>query len=188
MTNNRFVAKVEALKGQFVYAASERSHKYAGLLRLHTTAEEVAVFERTIGHSLPEDYRNFLCHFGGFAFFHGARFLLKQSRGEATIEIFFGLMPGDPNDILRNWHMSHFGSDGHGNHFVPHDFIPSEFLPVGQDAGSNPICLSIAGTNKGAIYLWVSQEAHDPPTYTSAYLVADSFTEFFMSLKRDDES
>jgi hypothetical protein len=111
-----------------------------------TSAEGVALIERTIGAELPRAYRDFVVEFGG-------RFLGTDDFGvevpiaepcpegpTATITSFYDLSDG-PRGMLDHWQ----GSRGN---------MPPNFLPIAHDLGANAFCLSLGGSDRGAVYFW----------------------------------
>ena len=48
------------------------------------------------------------------------------------------------------------------------------------------ICLSLVGSDKGAVYYWDYYGEHKPPSYDNVYLIAGSFEGFLDSLHSYD--
>ncbi|MHC4404884.1 MAG: SMI1/KNR4 family protein [Planctomycetota bacterium] len=64
-----------------------------------------------------------------------------------------------------------------------HDWLPKSLMPIAKDPGGNLICLSVSGTDKGAVYFWDHEQAgerelDDPSDYADVTLIAASFEEF----------
>ena len=96
------------------------------------------------------------------------------------IEQLYGVVPGSTLDDL-----SILYSDYRGR-------IHSDLLPIGEDPGGNIICLGLKSKRRGKVYFWDHEREEMPPDdappdwepgYSNVSFVANSFDEFFFSLK-----
>ncbi len=126
-------------------------------------------FERELGHPLPTGYRNFLQKFG-FAVGDGdVRFTASGSPDEVetSVDVFYGLQPGDTYDIRRR--RSAFA-----------DRLPDHLLPFTSGSGGE-FCLCLTGVNAGKVYWWF-QEQGEVDSEDDMEPIADNFEEFINSL------
>src|SRR5262249_20601995 len=88
------------------------------------SASDVNLFEADIGYPLPGDYKEFLLNYGLTAGRGITRFsnLDDPNQEETSVEVFYGLRPGDSRD-LRNIR------DGFG------DDLPAHLLPIASSPG-----------------------------------------------------
>lgn len=131
-----------------------------------------------VGHPLPDQYERFFRSYGGqapdgYVYFGFSTSHLVKKKG--VVDIFFGMIPGDPYDILWNFR-TYRGR------------IPYEFLPIASDPGGNLICISLQGEYVGSIYFWDHNHeenvvGNEEPSYSNIYLIASSFEEFVGSLE-----
>ena len=148
-----------------------------GQLRRLTQAD-IQPVEQQLACDLPDDYAEFLADYGCHAFDRYVEFPLKEEYPEGdrgTMNVFFGVMPGSTYDLFYN-RRTYKGR------------IPDILLPIANDIATNIICLSVAGEEKGAVYLWDREEEEDvgegaEPGFSNVYLIAESFDEFINSLK-----
>lgn len=145
--------------------------------------EELADYERAIGHRLPDDYRRFLvdCN-GGFI---GGRYWF-QGKGpdgrdvEAGVHHIGGFR--DESYFSLTWHRG--CSEGR---------IPSALVWIHDDPFGNAICLGVAGEHRGRVYFWDHENEPDEDWDGSVEaagnltLLADSFTEYVAGLRRLEE-
>jgi SMI1-KNR4 cell-wall len=139
------------------------------------TEDMITQFEIQIETAFQSNYRDFLQHYGGYAFdrlvcypylepFYGGK--------EGSLDLFFGLIDDENYGLLNNWN-------------IYKGRMPSNLLPIATDPGGNIICLSLDKETQEAIYFWDhSEEGIDnkSPRYSNIYLVANSFDEFMNSL------
>jgi hypothetical protein len=130
--------------------------------------DDLRELESVIGR-LPEDYRQWMLEFNG---------------GEPAIE---------DESFWRHWSVSEFYGI---NPEVPEmdiagvleDFkgrMPAHFLPIGEDAGGNQVCISTAKQDFGCVYLWDHENERGPedqPYYKNCRLLAKSFEEYVQPL------
>ena len=67
--------------------------------------------------------------------------------------------------------------------------MPDKFIPFGESARENILCISVSKDDFGSVYFW-DREAElidGVPQAECYYLVADSFTEFLNGLREKDE-
>ncbi|RZK10711.1 MAG: SMI1/KNR4 family protein [Flavobacterium sp.] len=149
---------------------------------------EIRRFEKHIGYSLPDDYKNFLKHWRGGYLDDSVIFKLNYDptnqeqfyRGEsAGIEAIFGL--NSDSDYSLYEYFKRYCLDQ--NRMMP------GMIPIGNDAGSNNTCILLTKEKFGQIFFWDHnweidfddpEEAHE--AFRNCYWIADSFSEFANSL------
>lgn len=144
-----------------------------------TSEAEIATFEATIGHSLPEDYRRFLLkHNGGSPRPDAFTFNLFGRDEEDIVMCFFPMRDMSLGEVeveelepLRTWPLHCAWND------LQHDLVhlyqrelEDPLLPIGTDGSCNYFCLVLTGDQQGAV-LFVENENLE--TYT----LANSFNE-----------
>lgn len=145
------------------------------------TREDITAFEKKWNISLPEDYAAFLLeHNGGtpeedwlFDFFDE----VTERENGSIIRDFFKIYPRgehayDSLDIVCGnvWEDESIGRD---------------FLPIADDPGGNPICLGIAGENRGKV-CFCNADYEDLDTgYLVMSPIASSFSAFLAMLYLD---
>ena len=149
------------------------------LPRLHdhraATAERLDTLERSLGATLPPDYRVFLRHLGGAVPSAGTLVGpiddLAWKAGPVAVGEFLG-----------------FRIDG-GPALDPFGRIPVDLLPIARTEGDDRFCLGIGGSYRDEVWLW----AHDTPRAAAAssegpwheclYRVAATFAAFLERLE-----
>lgn len=102
----------------------------------------LVAFEETLGASLPEPYRaHMLDHNGGYV--RGARQL-------NIMHHVFGIHNGP------DW--ARFPDRAR----IYDGLVPQRLLPIADDPGGNLICISLSGSDRGAICFWDHERASDP--------------------------
>jgi hypothetical protein len=148
------------------------------------TLKDIEQIEREIGYFLPNDYVDFLVHYGGFATSLYVSFAFHRPDAEldeAFAEIFYGFLLGDTHDLIEN-------------HHIYKERMPSNLTPIARDSGGGEICLSVNGDDKGAVYYWDRYLEEDPEDgeeigYSNLFLIARTFDDFINSLEiYDDEA
>ena len=141
------------------------------------TDARIATLERKLAVVLPADYRMFLKQYNGgrpdprYFPIHG---LDNNSFG--GIQIFFELDCKIQSANI-DW-----------NYLTYMRRIPGNLFPIACDDGGNLICLSVGGSDKGAVYYWDHDNEHSPPSYDNVYLIAETFGEFLDSIHFEDLS
>jgi SMI1-KNR4 cell-wall len=144
---------------------------------LRPNADDIERIEALINSKLPEDYLDFLVHYGGFGLRYDAFFpfqTVTAVEDTSGVEVFYGVMPGDAYD-LESYYKTFEGR------------IPRNLMPIAGDQMGGQICLSISGEDKGSVYFWDNQfeknvEEGKEPGYSNVYLLAESFDGFINSL------
>jgi hypothetical protein len=150
--------------------------------------EDLAAFEREIGHALPEDYRAFLetCN-GGYA---GGRFWFRgptpeDESADAGVNDFGGLRDDHGYLSLREARETYQGEE---------DRIPRSLIWIADDPFGNAICLGLDGLERGRIYFWDHENEPDPDewdgevdTAGNLQLLAESFSEFVAGLREPED-
>lgn len=60
--------------------------------------------------------------------------------------------------------------------------IPAFFLPIGDDSGGNPICMSLLGDEYGAVFFCDHELENKETGFLATSKIADSFTDFINEL------
>ncbi|MEN9261835.1 MAG: SMI1/KNR4 family protein [Thermostichus sp. HHBFW_bins_43] len=181
---SRYDKKMRELHAEWVYEGGAKfTDRYLPPRRIEVTEDDIKKIEAEIGHPLPENYVDFLIHYGGSAIRDGNAIIqtLEPEKGlsEVASEIFFGYMPGYGYDLLEDgWRVYKDEEQLR---------MPRSFLPIATDYGGNMFCLSLFGENEGKVYFWECQLEEMPkpgeePGYSNVTLLAHSFDEFIESL------
>jgi hypothetical protein len=132
---------------------------------------EIDGFEKRVKKTLPEDYRTFLSRFnGGRPSEHTVR---SDVPGGVHIQLFYGLRSEDyfNLDYTREMMTSRW---------------PERFLSIGCDSFGNEILLSLSPPDRGSVYFWNHEEEAEEgeePYEDNLYLIADSFTRFWLCIE-----
>jgi len=132
---------------------------------------DIQTLEKRLGVSLPEDYKAFL----------------KKNNGGRPIPKFFPILGFQNNPVGQV--QDFFGIDDpvkscnlDWNYDVMRGRMLGNLFPIACEDGGSLICLSLFGSDKGAVYYWnYYGEAH-PPTYDNVYQIAGTFQGFLDSL------
>lgn len=140
------------------------------------------LFEKKIGHRLPEDYR---------------QFLKSSNGGILSDELAFNFTEdGKPSDtVLSEFYTladdAEFGTLNDAIEvFVHENRMPSWFLPIADDVFGNQICISLANDDIGCIYFWNHEdeaESSDNSKFKNISRISTSFSEFVGILAISDE-
>jgi len=133
------------------------------------TEDALREFEARIGYTLPADYRTFLLKYGMCAAAGGTRFRNTDDpeQIESSVNVFYGLKPGDTYDLFENRR-------------ILGDRLPAHLLPFASGSGGD-FCVSLQGEDAGRIYWWYPHGGTDDP-YEDLELVAHDFDGFIESL------
>lgn len=145
-----------------------------------TSPDPIAQFEAQRGVLLPAEYK---------------AFLLESNGGSPIPNVFE--VPG--------WHGKGSGLNYvYGIHYgekvvrldlacdTYDDRVPSDLIPIADDAFGNNICMGWKGQRAGKIYFWDHEDELDEngdfvTDYRNVFLVADSLQEFLDGLMTDEE-
>ncbi|MDQ3234081.1 MAG: SMI1/KNR4 family protein [Pseudobdellovibrionaceae bacterium] len=149
---------------------------------------DIKNLENLIGFRLPEDYKNFLLELNGGFSENMLLFPLVNKKGKpirGSIEMFYGI--DDESDVGLKYQFDLYHRQ--------QKRMPTGLIPIGQDAGSNKICLLLSDIGYGKVFFWDhndevdfdedEDEAFEPMRNTM--LAAESFTEFLSKLTEDTE-
>ena len=144
---------------------------FTGGFRLPSVAE-IEAAERSLGVTLPDDYKQFLLAYNGGR--PEPNCFSVKDRGDALVNMLFGVRDSQTRfDLARELELA-----------TELDPLPDGFIAVGNDPGGNSLLLSTAGSDRGEVYfwdrsgLWVREDGHN------TFPVANSFTAFLESLRR----
>lgn len=119
------------------------------------TKDDLAELERTLGASLPNQYRAFLFgNNGGVPCPDGVD--VEGAPGSPTdVQVFFGIgRPVESSDL--RWNRQMFA-----------DRLPERMLPIACDSGGNLFCLSLSGEDVGSVS-YVDLDEPQPAYYRAA--------------------
>ena len=137
--------------------------------------EDIRALEKTLAVNLPEDYKVFLKKNNGGCpdpqFFPIEGF---ENNPLGQVQVFFRI-DGPIKSSRLDWNYQTFVGR-----------IPDNLFPIACEDGGSLICLSLAGSDKGAVYYWDYYGEHKPPSYDNVYLIAGSFEGFLDSLHSYD--
>jgi hypothetical protein len=146
-------------------------------IRKNFSAQNIREIEEHIGHPLPDDYADFLIHYGGSWFYSTYYpFPVPYLNGEqGSLETVFGIrVPGRESDELL-YELNNRG-----------ELMPSNLLPISDGLGCNLICISLYGVDQGHVYFWFGEDGEmadegEEPGYSNLAFIASSFDEFVNS-------
>ena len=127
------------------------------------SASDLQAFEKKLGVSLPQQYRDFLLEQNGGRPDLGD--FTVPNWGESLVNFFYGAGIGGNYDLEVALHSL--------DDVMPVDRV----IPIGDDPGGNQICLGIRGEYLGKIYFWVHDEM-DEDEVRPLIEVAPSFDAF----------
>jgi hypothetical protein len=142
---------------------------------------EVNLIEKTLGLSLPSDYREFLLSYGSSSFGNLVEF--QTEAGKIPFSHFYGSKDGKQD--LGKRIKTYQGR------------MPETLIPIADDGGGNQICIGMNGNEKGKIYYWDHDNEWDSEDYYEKHgiqmpselkfqnviLVANSFENFLLMLE-----
>ena len=112
--------------------------------RIIPTEEDIERLEKRIKATLPQEYKEFLIHYGRIAFNASVIFPIEsclwQDNGE--LKVFFGFSSDGEIYDIRNAFDMYEGR------------MPVGFLPIAEDYFGNIVCLSCIGEDRGKVYFW----------------------------------
>ena len=137
----------------------------------------LAKLSEIIGHQVPEDYLQFLAEFPNTGVIStdivcsGIASSPWAPSGSYAISILYASCSNTSYDLINR----------RRNPYDAWDF-GEEFLVIGDDVGGNLFCLDLKKESFGKIYFWDHEHME---TETGFYLVANDFTSFISSLRRE---
>lgn len=133
------------------------------------TKKSILAFEKSLGVTLPEEYKNFLSTTnGGYLSDWYVKTPGIRSIDNVDVSIFYGLLPEKNRLSLQK------GIQKHG------PILPKGHLPIA--CGSDVFTLSLSGKNPGCVFFWDHETNtsmnDDKFVESNGYLLAGSFDEF----------
>ncbi len=132
--------------------------------------------EQELGVRLPEDYRKFMLEFNGGRPVPEDSFDVQQCDQLSGVERFSPIDESDANGVLATRKIM----DGR---------LPPDTLAIADAPCGDLILLTINGHDVGSVFFWDHEDeliSGGPPLYANAHRIADSFSEFFRSLRAVD--
>lgn len=126
--------------------------------------EDVQALEYKYEIELPEDYKHFLLNNNG-----GIPDRVYYIENDADLVVNFFLSLGSEKYSLEEY-IEAWREEG----------LSGEFVPIGEDAFGNLICIACKGNKKGQLYFW----NHEFPEIR---LIAPSFNHLLLNLKSELE-
>lgn len=165
---NRYDLYVKDLRGKLV-------GDIYGKQPIHVTETEMQQVEQELGASLPGDYREFISDYGHYAFYQVVRFPVEPNSAginHGILQEIYGAVPSWQNDGYGLVAIYRSSFD------IP--VWQSNWLPIAEAGRDDRLVLSIAGEDKGAVYLFVDHLWDSGEQFL--FHVADSFDEFMQLL------
>lgn len=137
-------------------------------------AEDLELFEKKQGITLPASYKAFLLATNGGRPERDL-FAIRGLKGnpQGRIHVFFGL--NDPVQSCNlDWNLDVF-----------RERLPAGLLPIATTEGADKICLVVTGKPLGQVVYW---DGHARADERSLYFLADDFASFGSSLHADELS
>jgi len=149
------------------------------------TSERIKKFEKMIGVSLPERYREYL--------------LIGEIGGKPEENLCYKVGKPGKLDHMEEWEnvgvdifCSVYEMEQNYRDFNADDrdraWLPDEMIAIGDGPGGNHLLLCIEGEHKGKVYFWANdlfttEDVNDEmvPTYKNICFVANDFDEFLDS-------
>lgn len=141
------------------------------------SATYVNLLEKLKELKAPKDYYEFIKKYPVTSIFDkevkfsGIERSPASESGKELLEVLFAISD-DPNNDLLLINEMYFGQ------------LPPKMLIIGEITGNNFLCLSLSPESYGKIYIWDRESLTKDK---SCHLVANSFLEFVISLKEDEE-
>lgn len=134
--------------------------------------DQLVAVEREFGHSLPDDYREFLSSYGGFAVLKYFRIPEPKRPNVCTGEIdtFCGVIPPHSYDLLQLNRRKRLN-------------LLADFIIIGL-AESSFTLMKIVGERRGAIYFYDRSQTSLQDESENIHFVANSFDEFMQLLNQ----
>ena len=141
-----------------------------------TNLEEIEEFEKLIGATLPDDYKQFLLkHNGGHPVVESFDLIEPINEFNPIIGVswFYALYEGDVSNISREFKLSR-------------DRLTDEYIPIAYNSGGE-ICIVVRGDKYGRVYYLTTNWSYwKEEELNYLHLVSNSFTEFINGLYHAD--
>ena len=143
--------------------------------------DQLRQLEDALEADFPDDYRDFLLHFNAGEWSHAIKARVLEPNpfvDDVAIPSTYGIISDDRfmGDDILNTILNTVEAYS--------DEIPNTFVPI-MDAMGAPVCMDLSEEDYGKIYYW--GRSHEGTDRKRAYLIADSFTEFLLSLRPDTD-
>jgi hypothetical protein len=155
---------------------------YVGDERQNFSGQDIQEIEKEIGCKLPDDYADFLIHYGG-SFIYSAMYPFPSpffNGVQGGVERFYSIpMVGREFRVSSGLHALMLSDR-------EEELVPANLLPISDGLGQNQICISLYGADQGHVYWLFGEEGEmiedgEERGYSNLYFIANSFDEFINS-------
>ena len=141
------------------------------------TEEDIQRLESDLGVTLPASYKAFLLRFnGGLPAPDTFPIEGMPKNPSGIVQEFFGVDCPIESSNLK-WFYGVFKTDS-----------PANLFPIACTPSGDVICVSLWGSDAGAVVLWDYYATPSPTSYANVYRVARTFDEFINGLFRSPQS
>ncbi len=141
----------------------------------------IAAAEAKLGHSLPEDFCQFLLEWNGGIFPQAATYFVADEDDVRAnhLSVMFGLFDESDIEDIRASRKA-YGFDV---------AVPQGIIPIGSNNHWDLVCISLNAAEYGIIYAWIPGEPWVDQSPTREYLnfVSPNFRSFWDSLVATEE-
>lgn len=130
-------------------------------------------FEMKLKSKLPDDYRSFLLEYNGGKPEENM-FAIPKAKKQCGVTCFFGIYNSKKaTDLVTE--RARFS-----------DRLPVHILPIAGAKDGNLVCLSVASSDFGSVYLWNHELETESSSGESFLKIVPSFSEFMAALQKYD--
>jgi hypothetical protein len=153
---------------------------------------EIAVFEKKIGESLPDDFREYMLKYnGGGLLLDGKNIIVKidwqgkdpQEGGSGAFVEYFHEFSDDTSS----------GLEMNDCYQTFKDRIPDDTISIAHDPGGSLFLIGVKGKNRGKVFFWsrdyedINKGPDGSPTYDNVGFVSNSFKNFLEKLEPEPD-
>ncbi len=136
------------------------------------SVSDIGDFEKRIGATMPEVYRQFLLGFNGGLPSPDVADVIGLTGGAADVQVFFGINRTIESSCLE-WNLTTLSQR-----------LPKGLLPIATDSGGSVFCLSLRKEDFGTVsYCDLQSVFADYDAIPRFYPVADDFETFLQKLR-----
>ena len=140
---------------------------------------DITKLEEQFEINFPDEYRNHLLRYnGGMPKPDIFSFVEDGKNTDSRVSFFYGIKSGDYDDLLDA--LLVFKGD--------HKRMPSQIIPIAEDAFGNVICVSSGDRDYGHVYFWdhereVNYNLSNDNDYSNLYFIAVDINTFLTNLR-----